>query len=381
MVVTPADAGPLTLAVKELAGISGDDYTVKVAVPGRAGAGTTTTEAPAELVISRLGHDGPTLAESLRRDWLRARTDILRLGGSGEGWFVAGQIAGLGGPAPEPFRGLLFEDVLVVAREGCDLAPVFLALLESVSFEEATYVLQATEWPGLKLWFSKLAKQTDEFVKRLGENRSLLAKEAAGTLSAALPTLPADGRGVLAGTWMPGRLMELARMDGLCSGFEAGFRGGWLASVLRHDEGSYLLDWASPTGTWLGCTREQEDSAVGAGDAGDAGGKGSAERPVWMLAGRKGIWFLEPLSIEDHATYCFEGGDELPALVSRLLCAPQFSKEALYNPLEALTGDNADLAIAAVSLDFLIQLRRCFQARVIHQSVEAWRKEVERLSS
>ena len=119
----------------------------------------------------------------------------------------------------------------------------------------------------------------------------------------ALPGVPAGGRGALAATWMPGRLMELARMESLCPGFEAGFRDGWLASALRREEGSHLLGWASPAGTWLGCTREKE-------------------QPLWMLAGKKGTWFLEPLSIEDHATYCFKGGDEVPALVSRLLCAP-----------------------------------------------------------
>ena len=46
----------------------------------------------------------------------------------------------------------------------------------------------------------------------------------------------------------------------------------------------------------------------------------------------------------------------MPALVSRLLCAPQFSKEALYNPLADLTGDNAELAIPAQFLGFLVEL-------------------------
>ena len=99
-----------------------------------------------------------------------------------------------------------------------------------------------------------------------------------------------------------------------------------------------------------------------------------------MLAGKNGTWFLEPLSIEDHATYCFKGGDEIPVLVSRLLCAPQFSREALYSPVADLTGDDAELAIPAGSLTFLVQLRERFQSRVIHQSFESWLKEVTRLS-
>jgi hypothetical protein len=388
LVVTPQGSGPLTFAVKEISGISGDDYTVKVRVRGGAGTGADAAAGPesAELTLSMLGHDGPTLSEALRRDWLQARTAVLRLGGSGDGWSVQGQVAGLTGETPvsgssqavagpsEPFRALLYEDVLVVGREANDLEPVFLALVDQVSFDEATYAVTLDEWPGRRLVFSKMAKQTDEFVKRLGENRALLAKEASATLAAGVPGVPVAGRGVLAGAWLPGRLMELSRMDGACPGFESGFRGGWLAGALRREEGAYLLEWASPEHTWLGGTRENGDSV---GEVGRPSDKAAAQRPLWMLAGKGGTWFLEPLSLEDHATYRFKGGDEVPALISRLLCAPQFSKEALYSPLVDLTGDNADLAIPAGSLDFLAQLRARFQGRVIHQSVESWRKEVD----
>ena len=397
LVVAPEGGGPLSFAAKELAGISGDDYTVKAIVPGTAAAGTPGSQprgGATELVLSHLGHDGPTLGESLRREWLTARTEVLRLGGSGEGWRVSGQVAGFGsgaldsGGAPEPCNALLFEDVLVVAREGRDLEPVFLALVEAATFDESTYTVHVEEWPGRKLAFSKLAKQTDEFVKRLLENRALLGKESAGTLAAASPGLPADARGALSGTWMPGRLMDLARMNVACPGFEAAFRGEWLPRLLRREEGAHLLEWASPASTWLGCTRETGSAtgpAAGADEGGEGGNggevdaTGGAGRPLWMLSGKKGAWFLEALSIEDRATYCFKGGDELPALVSRLLCAPQFSKEALYSPLEELVGESADLAIPARFLGFLVDLRARFRDRVIHQSVEGWRKEVDKL--
>jgi hypothetical protein len=396
LVVTPEGGPPLNLGVKELAGISGDEYMVKALVPGMAAAGTPDYQLqgrPTELVLSRLGHDGPTLGESLRREWLKARTEVLRLGGSGEGWHACGQVAGFGsgvldsGGAPELFNALLFEDVLVVAREGRDLEPVFLALVETVTFDEATYAVHVEEWPGRKLVFSKLAKQTDEFVKRLRENRALLAKEAAATLTAATPGLPADARGAVAGTWMPGRLMELARMNAACPGFEAAFRGEWLPRLLRREEGSHLLEWASSASSWLGCTREAGGaSGTAGGEAGEAAGTGAGadrggdgEQSLWMLSGKKNVWFLEALSIEDRATYCFKGGDELPALISRLLCAPQFSKEALYSPLEELAGESADLAIPARFLGFLVELRSRFQDRVIHQSPEGWRKEVDKL--
>ena len=88
------------------------------------------------------------------------------------------------------------------------------------------------------------------------------------------------------------------------------------------------------------------------------------------------MWFLEALTGEDRATYHFSAGDEMPALVSRLLCAPQFSKEALYGPPETLTGEQADLAIAAQFLGFLVRLRARFRGRVIHTSLESWQKDI-----
>jgi hypothetical protein len=369
LVVVSEAAAPLSFAVKEIAGISGDDYTLRVRVSG-AGDGLE------ELVLSMLGHDGPTLGEALRRDWLQARQGVLRLGGSGGGWLALGQVAGLDGDNAEPFRALLHEDVLVIAREGRDLEPVFLALTENMLFDVDSYTVRLEEWPGRRMVISKMAKQTDEFVKRLRENRALLAKATAMTLAEVVPGLPTEGRVALAGAWLPGRLLELTRMDALCPGFAAGFRDGWLAGALRHAEGAYLLDWATPGQTWLGCTCEQGDSE-GESRGSDEGVL--AARALWMLAGKGGTWYLEPLSIEDHATYCFKGGDEVPALVSRLLCAPQFSKQALYSPLGELTADAADLAIPARSLDFLVRLRDRFKGRAIHQSVESWCQEVGKL--
>jgi hypothetical protein len=122
----------------------------------------------------------------------------------------------------------------------------------------------------------------------------------------------------------------------------------------------------------MGCTRETAET----GDGGVGGAPDGGARPLWMLAGKNGAWFLEALSLEDRATYCFEGGDEVPALVSRLLCAPQFSKEALYAPLEELAGERADLVIPASHLGFLAELRACFRGRVIHQTAEGWQKDV-----
>lgn len=189
LVVSPEDGGPLSFAVKEITGVSGDGYTVRVGLKGAA--------APMEL--SMLGHDGPTLLESLRREWTKACAKFLRLGGSGDGWPTSGQVAGLDaqgaqGAAPQPFNALVFEDVLVVAREGRDLDPLFLALVEKSAFDEATYTVHMDERPGRSVVFSKLAKETDEFLRRLADNRALLAEEAAATLAASVPSVPAGPR-------------------------------------------------------------------------------------------------------------------------------------------------------------------------------------------
>jgi hypothetical protein len=141
LVVTPEDGGPLSFAVKEVTGVSGDGYTVRVGLEG----------ATAPLELSMLGHDGPTLLESLRREWTKTRAQVLRLGGSGDGWPTSGQVGGFDGQgaqgaAAEPFNALVFEDVLVVAREGRDLEPVFLALVEKAAFDEATYTVHLDEW-------------------------------------------------------------------------------------------------------------------------------------------------------------------------------------------------------------------------------------------
>ena len=105
-----------------------------------------------------------------------------------------------------------------------------------------------------------------------------------------------------------------------------------------------------------------------------------ADNPLWLLCGKHGVWFLEALSIEDRATYCFVGGEEVPALVSRLLCAPQFSREALYSPLSELTGESGDLAVPAQYLGFLVELRGRFKDRVIHQTAQGWKTDIAELA-
>lgn len=383
------------------------------ATPGREAAVHTDPSAP-HLSLAKLGAEGPTLLEALQRCWLAARAKALRLGGSGEGKPFTGMVAeagpggaGVGGAAvrradssgptaggptagaavrggaapngvapggvapgdpgaAEPFRAMLFEDVMVIAREGRDLDPLFIALTENITFDESTYSIRVTEWPGRELVFSRLAKQTQDFLDSLRRHREALANEAGALLASSVPSLPAAYRSLLAGDWPPGRVSTLQEMSATCPGFEQAFRGTWLAASVRQDEGRFLLDWAGAAGSWLGCSRETTDAGEGL---------------LWLLAGKGDSWFLEALTGEDRATYRFAGDGEMPGLVARLLCAPQFSREALYGPPEMLTGDRADLAIAAQFLGFLTGLRARFTGRVIHSSLEGWRKEMEAAAS
>ncbi len=387
LTVSPEQGGPITLAVPEIAGIAGDGYELRLSLPGPlggvVGAGPTTTATALDLVLTHLGAEGPTLLERLRREWVPARAKALRLGGSGEGKPFTGLVTGLeenagatasqGRPAgaPEPFHALLFEDVLVVGREGRDLEPVFLALAEAFDLDEPSYAVRVRLWPDQEVVFSKMAGQTEEFLRGLRANRALLAEESAVALSSMVPLLPAGGRASLAGMWPPGSLLELEAMEAVCPGFHAAFRESVLPGLLRHEEAGFLLGWASGGPAWLGCTRK---SAASSGETGNEG------YPLWLLCGREGTWFLEALSSEDRATYCFSGGEDTPVLVSKLLSAPKFSREALYSPLEEFSGDKAELAIPARSLAFLVELRSRFRDRVIHRTLEGWRGDVERLA-
>jgi hypothetical protein len=367
LVVAPDGGSPLVFPVREMAGVAGDGYTLELATAATAGAtpaAPSTETASSLLSLSKLGAEGPTLLDALRRTWLVARAKALRLGGSGEGRPFSGAVAGIDGAGvgtAEPFRGLLFEDVMVIAREGRDLDPLFIALTEKIDFDASTYAIPVLEWPGREVVFSKAGEQTQDLLDSLRRLRGLLADESGTILASSVPALPLTYRGILAGDWPPGRLRTLQDLNAIGPGFEQAFRDGWLAGCVRKDEGRFLLDWAGPASCWLGGSRETSETGEGL---------------LWLLAHKNSVWFLEALTGEDRATYHFSAGDEMPALVSRLLCAPQFSKEALYEPLGMLTGERADLAIAAQFLGFLVELRACFRGRVIHTSRESWQKDV-----
>ena len=280
LVVSPADGRPLVFPLQEMAGIAGDGYTLELTVPGAAApaaTGDTAGEgsaAPAgaapggppavpHLSLTKLGAEGPTLLDALQRTWLVARAKALRLGGSGEGKPFSGMVSGIetgGASAAQPFRALLFEDVMVIARQGRDLEPLFVALTEKTAFDEPAYSVHVAEWPGREIVFSKLGNQTEDLLDSLRRRRESLAGESGATLASAVPPLSSAYRGILAGDWPPGRLRTLQDLNAIGPGFEQAFRGVWLAGCVRKDEGQFLLDWAGPSSCWLGCSREASET-------------------------------------------------------------------------------------------------------------------------
>jgi hypothetical protein len=232
-------------------------------------------------------------------------------------------------------------------------------------------------------------------------------------------------------------LLSLAEIESAGPGFEEQFRAAWLPHLVRCAEAEDLLRWATEGSTHLGYSRLESDTTgrtpeepAGAAPEGDQPGvnEGPASAPgplasaaaraaaaaglgggtagtttegvdggvapnlfqpkaaegqplLWLLAGKGDRWLLEALSDEDHATYCFQAGPEMPGLASSLLCAPQFSREALYLPLTDLVGDRADLGLAARELGLLKALRQRFVGRLIHGDRARWRVGLDAPSS
>lgn len=376
----PEGGAPLPFAAREFSGIAGDGYTLELRVPGGL------------LSLGRMGQDGPTFLEALQRTWPLWRADALRLAGTGEPKRFAGRISSETGA--KAAAALLYEDVLLLAREGEDLAPVFLPTLRSVDDDPEAFAIALQRRGGPPVVLSKLAGATQEFLGGLKAARGALTRESLQVLSERLPALSAMQKAALAGLWPPGLMVSLEELEHACPGFTEAFRSGWLAAALRRKEGETLLAGASTTEAFLGFARPkgglppagEEDVAAEASSANGAAGSPKPEAPaaeedpllLWLLVRRGASWLLESLTEPNHATYRFEGGDEILGLATCLLCSPQFSREALYQRIETLTGDKAGLAIAARDLGFLKELRARFKERIIHTGLESWKAKALR---
>ena len=364
LVLAPATGSPVTVPLAEIAGIGGDEHEVTLALSGQ------------RLALTRLGADGPGLAAALRARWLPHRAAGLRLTGTGTPRLFSGAV--LGGVAPVPFQALLHEDVLLLAPAGGDVEPIFLTLVDSVDHDEAEYAIVLRRGEGGRLRLGRMAAQTAPFIAALRASRAKLAERATATLAANLPRLGLAARMALAARWFPGRFLQVEDLGATVPGFVAAFAASWLAECQRRPHAEHLLTWAEPGRAFVGYG--SLDSVPPAGDDADVGGDGAAATPpdalLCLLAGRGERWAFEALSVGDFATYLFTAGPEMPALAAQLLCAPQFSREALYLPIDELIGDQAELAIAARDLPFLVELRRRFAGRVMHGDLATWKRKL-----
>lgn len=337
LIVSPTSGLALAIALGEVSGISGDGFTISL----RTSFGDVTLE--------RLGADGPTLLQELRRDWPALRARLLRLNGSDSpDKFFSGTVASK--ECRGAFRGFLSGDRLIFAPEGADIKVLFLADCNMISFTEQTYAVNCTGWEGEETIFSKLGGETAAFTAVLQTAREKLTQEAGTTLARHLPTLAPAVRAELGSQWLPGRMLSFAALERMAPGFEAAFLASWLASCPRADEGRKLMEGIAISDRYLGF-------AVA----------GEGEEPIlWLLVRCANAWSLELLSHGDYATYLFAGGDELPRLVSGIIRLPDFSREALYLPMEELTGERAKYTIPARDLPLLSDLRARFTGRRIH---------------
>lgn len=348
--ITPQGLQPETYSLREISSVAGDDYTIHLGYSGET------------LTLSRLGAEGAGLREQLLREWPAIRAEALRLTGAGEPRRYAGAYAALGG-APVPFSGLLYEEVLVIAPTGADVRPLFLSSLSQLTLDEAAYTITFRTWSKESGVFSRMGPKTGEFAAALDDVRTRLGAEAAEVAAAVLPTLPGAVRTALATRWLPGEMLTLAALEAGNPGLDAALRAGWMAAGGRGPCAETLLDWSDPERVFLGYERRPV----------------AAESPLWLLTGKGDTWLLENLSEEDFATYRFRAGAEMSTLTSLLLKTRRFSREALYVPLDKLTGTRSDLAIPARDLPFLRDLRERFVERIIHDEPSGWSERVKSL--
>jgi hypothetical protein len=342
LVVSPAGAPALVIRLAEVSGIAGDGFTVRLRLP------------EGEIALERLGGDGPTLLEALRRDWLPLRAAVLRLaGGESPGDVYAGSCSAAG--VRGPFRGFIARDRLVIAPEGGDVTALFVADFATLHFDEESYALKATGWDGSETVFGKLGARAAQFSAALGGLREELSLVAAATLAEFLPSLDPSLRAALAQQWLPGRLQSFEQLECAAPGFAATFAASWLAATPRADSGRSLMAGCAPRDRFLAYSRPA-----------------GVEIPsLWLLVRPGSAASLELLSHGDYATYLFKDGEELPGLVEGLVRLPDFSREALYLPIEELTAERSDFAIPARDLPLLRDLRARFAGRKIHTPAAA----------
>jgi len=362
--------GTLALPISEISGFSLDGPVLTLFLKQR------------KVLLARMGGGAQTLLDLLERRWPILRAEALRLTGRGEPHSYACVFGDLDSIA-QPGRVVVFEDLLLVFQTGQDLSPIFLPLVENVLLDEEAYALALKGWDGWTFTFSRLGPRLQEFAERVTKARAALSAEASTLLRACLPSLDAFAQMALSSEWLPGRLVSLEELSTLSPDLPGALKA-LIADLPRRREGEALQRGLAHRDVFFALappstgTPEPEEAPPGpdGGSTESAAPKTGPPPPalLWMAVRRGGRWILEALSEGDRATYAFEAGDEGHKLLSTVLCAPQFSREALYLPMERLTGERAPLAAAARELPFLRDLRARLKVRALHTSFDAWKR-------
>lgn len=368
LTVEPEGGGPLSLPLERVSGIAAGEGSLTLEVGGRS------------LALDRLGADGPVLEDRLGAAWPPLRARALRIEGRGEPWPLSCHASWADGEA-KPSRLLLYEDLLAWAPQGEDLRPFFLALSGPPAFDGEGWALHLPGPPPLRL--ARMGPRTGEAAERLRRCRERLVREAGELLRGTLPGADPFDLAALAGLLLPGKALSLEEI-GRCAPSVPEALEGLLRRAPRRREAEALREGLAPSAVFLALTPREGDAVRGEGaEEEDSAGAApeSAEEPglpavLWLLCRREGRWILEAPWERDRATYAFEGGSALLGSLQALLCAPRFSREALYLPLERLTGERAVYAAAARDLPFLKELRSRLRVRAVHASFETWKERL-----
>jgi hypothetical protein len=362
LTVVPAGCAPLVVGLADVSGLSGDDYRLTLALDRT------------PLILARLGGDGPGLRAALRDDWPRARARALCLDGDGEPAPFTAVARDAGGDAV-PAGLLLWDAALLVAREGSDLDPWCLSMLDRVDTDPVSRETSLAGADGRMLTLSRMAAWHGPFLEALSAGREALSARTAAALERSSPAVDAARRALLGAAWPAGRLRSLAELESVAPGFEAA-AAAWIRGLPRAAEGAFLLERAGAGRAWLALgRRDSREEADGGEDAGAAVAAGPDDDLLWVLAAAGDGWLLECLSAGDRATYRFAGDDPPVDLVSMLLSLPRAPRTAVFLPEDDLVGERAPLAAAIRHVTFLGELRRRFTGRIIHRSMETWKKE------
>jgi len=368
LTVEPQGEGALSLPLERISGIAAEEETLTLRVGGRF------------LALDRLGADGPVLEDRLEAAWPPLRARALRIQGRGEPWALSCQ-ASEGGGEPRPARLLLYDDLVAWAPAGEDLRPFFLALSGPPAFDAEGWGLDLPGPAPLRL--TRMGARTGEAVERLRQSREGLVRTAGELLQGTLPEADPFDLGLLSGLLLPGKALSLEEV-GRRAPSVPGALEGLLRRAPRRREAEALREGLLPSAVFFALTPREEASASESDEEKEGSADGAAkpeEEPdlpavVWLLVRRGARWILEAPWERDRATYAFEGGDDLLLPLQALLCSPGFSREALYLPLERLTGERAAYAAAARDLPFLRELRSRLRVRAVHTSFDAWKAKL-----